>query len=114
MFMTQKNTLFTQPVHAALLTRRMLMGAGIALALMSIFLLGVKDPDPQWGKLWMIRPLIVISLAGAGGAAFYHFTGPLRQQGGWIMFGTYLLNAFAFLVALWMGSVVGLDGTLWD
>jgi hypothetical protein len=112
--MTQKNTLLTQPLYSALLTKRMLVGGGIALVLMSLFLLGVKDPDPAWGKLWMIRPLIVVSLAGAGGAAFYHFTDPLRRQGGWIMFWTSLLNMIAYIIALWLGSVLGLDGTLWN
>jgi hypothetical protein len=112
--MTQKNTLLTQPVHPALLTKRMLAGGGIGLLLMSLFLLGVNNPDPAWGKLWMIRPLVVVSLAGAGGAAFFHFTNPLRQQGGWIMFWTYILNMIGYVVALWLGSVLGLDGTLWN
>ncbi|PEC35719.1 potassium transporter KefB, partial [Bacillus toyonensis] len=51
----------------------MLLGAGIALILILVFLLGVDNPKPEWGKLWMLKPLIVVPTAGAMGGVFYYF-----------------------------------------
>lgn len=50
----------------------MLVGAAIALVIISVFLYGVDNAKPEWGKLWILRPLIVVPLAGSMGGLFYH------------------------------------------
>lgn len=110
--MTQSNT--TQPIHPASLGKRMLLGAGIALTVITVFLLGVDEPKPEWGKLWMIRPLIIVPLAGAMGGAFYYFMNHLRYLGGWKKALVILLSLIGYLIVLWLGIVLGLDGTLWN
>lgn len=102
------------PFHWGNYVKPMLIGAGIALALIALFLSGVDNPNPAWPKYWMVRPLIVVPLAGAGGGAFFAFMRPLREKGGWMTAFAYVLCIVVFIIGLWMGSVLGLDGTLWN
>ncbi len=62
--MTQSSNLTSQP-HQISLVKRMLAGAGMGLLLISLFLLSAGEPNPEWGKQWIIRPLIIVPLAGA-------------------------------------------------
>lgn len=110
--MTNKPT--TQPIHPASLGKQMLVGAGIALSLITLFLLGVDEPKPEWGKLWMLKPLIVVPLAGAMGGALYHVIDYLRQQGKLPKVVAYSLSLIGYIIGLWLGTVLGLHGTLWD
>ena len=95
-------------------TTPMLIGAAIGLVVISIFVFPIKHPNPDWGKLWMIRPLLVVPFAGAMGGLFYHLTARFRNLGGWKMILTYVINVLVFLIGLWMGIVLGLAGTLWN
>lgn len=112
---TQTNHLNNQPIQVGILRKRMIICAGIALAVICIFILPIKHPNPAWGKFWMIRPLIITPLAGAGGGMFYylvhHFTANLQ---GWKKALIYLFSFIGCLVALWLGIVLGLSGTLWN
>jgi hypothetical protein len=112
--MTQTSNSIKKPFDQSLLFKRMLLGGGIALILIAVFLLPVSDPDAEWGRLWMVRPLIIVPIAGAAGGSFYYFLDYLRQQNGWNKWVVILLSFFVYLVVLWMGTVLGLDGTLWD
>ncbi|MFZ6009251.1 MAG: hypothetical protein ACOYXT_02790, partial [Bacteroidota bacterium] len=69
--MTRTNS--TSPPSETSLAKRMIVGAGIGLTLITLFLLSADEPDPAWGKLWMIRPLIVVPFAGAMGGLCQHF-----------------------------------------
>ncbi len=102
------------PVNPAAFVKPMLIGAGIALALIALFLSGVDDPNPAWPEFWMVRPLIIVPLAGAAGGAFFAFMRPLREKGGWMTAFAYVLCIVVFIIGLWMVSVLGLDGTLWN
>jgi hypothetical protein len=112
--MMQRNNLTTQPIHSAPLGKRMLLGAGIALILITLFLLGAGEPNPAWGKLWMIKPLIIVPLAGAMGGVFYYFMDHLRYQGGWKNALAYVLSLIGYIIVLWLGTVLGLNGTMWN
>ena len=108
------DTATTQTIHATSLGKRMLQGAAIAFALISIFLLGVDEPKPEWPKLWMAKPLIIVPIAGAMGGAFYYLMDHLRYQGGWKKALAYIISLIGYIVILWVGTVLGLNGTLWD
>lgn len=112
--MTQQSELQTRPIHPDSLIKRMLLGAGIALTLIIIFLLGAGEPDPAWPKLWMIRPLVIVPLAGAMGGAFHYFMNHLLYQSGWRKVLANILSLIVYIVALWLGTVLGLDGTMWN
>lgn len=92
----------------------MLVGAAIGLLLISLFLLSADDPDPEWGKLWMIRPLIIIPLAGAMGALCNYLIVHFHNLGWVNKTIAIILSAIVFIVGLWLGVVLGLDGTMWN
>jgi hypothetical protein len=112
--MTQPKELQNQPIHAASVGKRMLQGAGIALILIIVFLLSAGEPNPDWPKLWMIKPLLIVPLAGALGGVFYYNMDHLRYQGGWREALAYILSLLVYLLVLWLGTVLGLNGTWWD
>jgi hypothetical protein len=112
--MTQRNESQTQPIHTASLGKRMLQGAGIALILITIFLFGAGEPDPGWPRLWMLRPLVIVPLAGAMGGVFYYYMDHLRYQGGWKKALAIILSLMVYIIGLWLGTVLGLDGTMWN
>jgi hypothetical protein len=112
--MTHRNELQQQPVHAASAGRRMLQGAGIALIVITAFLISAGEVDLAWPKLWIIKPLIIVPLAGALGGLFNYNMDPLRQQGGWRMVLAIALSLIVYLVVLWLGVVLGLNGTMSD
>lgn len=103
----------TQPIHSSPLGKRMLIGAGIALVLILIFIAPV-NPNPEWPKLWFLRPLILVPFAGAVGGLFYHLMDVLRKQGTWQKVLANVLSVIVYIIGLWMGTVLGLVGTMWD
>jgi integral membrane sensor domain MASE1 len=104
----------SQPIQLSALVKPALIGAVIALALISLFLVGIKHPNPAWPKWWMLRPLVIVPLAGATGGACYEVLRQIRVQNGWNKALTLVLSALIYVVGLWMGIVLGLDGTLWN
>ncbi|WP_432713861.1 hypothetical protein [Pedobacter sp.] len=112
--MTTIENFRTQPVYTASLLKRILQGALIALILISFFLFKAGEPNPEWGKLWMIRPLIIVPFAGAVGGSFYYFMDGLRSKGNWSKIGANVLSLMVYLIGIWMGAVLGLDGTMWN
>ena len=113
--MLQRN-LISHYINPASLAKRMMIGAGIALFLIGLFLLGDGDlpVNPEWPKYWFIRPFIVVPIAGAMGAAFSCLLDDLRHQGGWKQAFALFFSLFVYIVAIWLGTVFGLDGTLWN
>jgi hypothetical protein len=112
--MSQTNNLPTSPVHSASLSKRMLIGAAFALIPISLLLLSVDHPNPAWPKFWMIRPLIIVPLAGAVGGAFSYYMEQFRVQGGWKAAAAIVVSVLVYFIGLWLGIVLGLDGTLWN
>lgn len=111
--MTQTNNA-TRLIEPKSLIKRMLLGALIGLALISFFVFGVDEPNPIWGKYWIIRPLIITPLAGAFGILSFYAKHFIKMQSKIMNDLIVVLSFFAFLIALWMGTVLGLDGTLWN
>jgi hypothetical protein len=111
--MTLKN-LTPQSINSAPLGKRMLLGAAIALLVIAAFLLSVNHPQPVWGKLWMIRPLIITPLAGAMGGVFFYLVNHVLNQNGWQKALAIIIGSVGYLIALWLGTVLGLAGTLWN
>ncbi|WP_207435369.1 potassium transporter KefB [Sabulibacter ruber] len=110
--MTQKNTT-TQTNPPLAPVKPVVVGAVIALLVALFFVVGADAPSPAWGKYWMVRPLIIIPLAGAAGGAFYAFM-MYQSARGFNRVLAVLLGIGVYLVGLWLGVVLGLDGTMWD
>ena len=111
--MTQTDDSTSQP-HQVSLAKRMLVGAGIGLMLISLFLASADEADPAWGKFWMIRPLIIVPLAGAMGGLCNYFIVGFHYLAGINKTVAVILSVIIFIVGLWLGTVLGLDGTMWD
>ena len=112
--MTPKNNVTTQRDQSVSFAKPVLIGAAIGLILISLFLLGAGEPNPAWGKFWMIKPLVMVPLAGAVGGVFYYFMDHLRYTGKLNRTVAVLLSIAVYIIGLWMGTVLGLDGTMWD
>lgn len=112
--MTQKSNLTEQSQTQLSAAKPMLIGALIGFILISLFVFGVDHPKPEWGKLWMVRPLIVVPFAGAMGGLFFSFMTYMSSRGGINKTVAFLLSFVVFIIGLWLGFVLGLDGTLWN
>jgi hypothetical protein len=104
----------TRAVNRKSLLLFMLAGGGIALALIVLFISGVEESDPSWSKYWMVRPFVVLPLAGATGGAFFYFMHHVSHRGGWSRALAYCAGVLVYIIGLWMGTVIGLNGTLWN
>ena len=104
----------TNHLHPYPLSSCILTGAGIALVLILVFLLGAGEPDPAWPALWIIKPLIIVPAAGAIGGGIFFIMDHLCIQGGWKKIAANALSLLFYLITLWMGTVLGLDGTWWN
>ena len=103
----------TPQTHQPLI-KRMIMGAAVGLLLISLFLLLAGEPDPAWGKLWILRPLIIVPLAGAIGGLCNYFIMLFHNHFGVNRIIATILSVTVFIIGLWLGIVLGLDGTMWD
>jgi ABC-type dipeptide/oligopeptide/nickel transport system permease subunit len=104
----------SQQVDQKSLATRMAIGGVIGLAAISFFVFGVDRPNPEWGKFWMIRPLIITPLAGAFAGLCFYMIGYLLPENKLKMTLTVFLSAIVFIIGLWLGIVLGLAGTMWD
>jgi hypothetical protein len=93
---------------------RMLAGGSVGLLLIALFLFSVDEVNPSWGKYWMIRPLIIVPLAGAFGGLCQYWIMKYYSLAGLNKIMAIILSVLVFIIGLWMGVVLGLDGTLWD
>ncbi len=103
---------FLKSIDRNALGRRILIGGVFALTLMIIFLWGV-NPRPEWGTFWKVRPFLVITFAGATGGLCSYFISRLLSQTVWQILVGNIISLIVFVIGLWLGTVLGLVGTLW-
>jgi hypothetical protein len=111
--MTPNNNATSQ-INQGSLAKRMVIGAAIGLLLISFFLSAAGNPDPMWPKLWIIRPLIIVPLAGAMGGLCNYFLVHYHGMIGLNKTVAIILSVIIFIFGLWLGTVLGLDGTYWN
>lgn len=104
----------TTYINRPLLVKFMIIGAVIGLILTLLFIRTAEAGNPVWPKYWVVRPLIILPLAGATGGAFTYYLMQLTTQGGWRRALAIILSLVIYLVGLWIGFILGFDGTLWD
>lgn len=110
----ETNTQIFKNSFTSALPRRILIGAAFAFVLITLFVMGVNEPDPTWPANWKIRPIVVTTIAGGIGGAFADFMHLMRREGGIFRALGIILSLLGYVVILWLGSVYGLDGTLWN
>ena len=112
--MTPTNAFAPQPFQPAPFIKRSVIGASIALAVIAFFVFSVNTPRPEWGTFWMVKPLIITPLAGAAGGGATYLVSLLGTQNGWQKALAILVSVVGYIIALWLGIVLGLNGTLWN
>jgi hypothetical protein len=101
-------------INTPLLVKFMIIGAVIGLLLALLFIRTAEAGNPVWPQYWVVRPLIILPLASAIGGAFAYYLIQLTTGGGWRRVLAIVLSLVIYLVGLWMGFILGFDGTLWD
>ena len=96
------------------LLKTMLLGATLGLILISLMVFSLKHPNPDWGKWWFIRPLIIVPFVSALGSLSFYLKDFIAPKSIFARVLVVLLSTIAFIIALWVGIVLGLDGTLWN
>lgn len=110
--MTQNNVTIPH-VDKGTLAMFMLVGGGIALVLISLMVLPVEG-KPEWGHYWKIRPMIVPPVAGAIGGACFYIIWRAAYKGGWRKVLAGIAGTIIYILGIWMGTVLGCAGTLWN
>jgi hypothetical protein len=113
-YMTQAENFVKRPLFTPALGKRMLVGAGIALVMISVFVIGAGSGEPEWGSYWRIKPLLLTPFLGAIIGLCFDITEPLRQLEGWAGRLFLFLSILGYVVGLWISLVLGLNGTMWN
>ncbi|MFD2148246.1 hypothetical protein [Mucilaginibacter antarcticus] len=111
--MTSANTFTTPSFNTASLIKPALIGWGIGLAVILFFIFNVDHPNVAWGNYWRIKPVVLTPLVTAGGAAFFALMTSLKLQGLKKIL-VITVGVIGFIISLWIGIVLGLNGTLWN
>ena len=103
-----------KPINLSTLIKFAISGAFLALILISLLIFSVNTPKPEWDQHWYIRPLIVTPFVSSiGGIALYILN--LKDFKSKILNLILLIfSILIFVFFLWIGTVLGLDGTLWN
>jgi hypothetical protein len=112
--MIQIENLTKKPLFTDRLAKRMMIGAAIGLVMVSFFVIVAGKGRPEWGDYWRIKPLLLTPVLGAIVGLCYDVTEPLRQIKGWIGTLFFVLSLLGYAIGLWMGLILGLNGTLWN
>jgi hypothetical protein len=108
--MTHSNNPVSQPSQASLIKPMIL---GTVVGLVAFFFFSRGEAKPEWGPLWKVRPLIVLLLSGAFWGVCFNYL--VRQKYFPLSkIATVVLGVLGLLLGIWMGVVVGFDGTMWD
>lgn len=108
-----QNQNFLAGVNKPALAKSMIIGAAIGLLFITLFLFGVNG-KVEWGQYWKIRPMLMVPFAGAIGGLCFYVLNYFRSLFGWNKFVIYFISLIIFVIGLWMGTVLGLVGTLWN
>jgi len=104
----------TNPSQPLSLTARVVIGGTIGLLIITYFLVSLRSDHPDWGRFWMIQPLILIPFAGAMGGLCNYFIMHYRALFGINRIFAIIISAIVSIVGMWMGIVLGLHGTMWN
>jgi hypothetical protein len=112
--MEQRNNSGTNQINKTSFIKPMIAGFAVAFILISMMVFSVNTPRPEWGSLWRVQPLIITPLAGASGGLFFYLMNFYGARWGLNKILTVILGLLGFIISLWMGTVLGLHGTLWN
>ncbi len=112
--MIQTGFLNINPINAGAVIRHFIFGLIIGFIAISFFVFTVDHAPAEWGPRWMIRPLVVTPLVGGLAGLFLYAGKLLETPSKWMKIVAITGSVLAFLILLWIGIILGLDGTMWD
>ena len=112
--MTEQNqTMGT--INKLSLAKAVIAGAIAGLLVISLFIFRLEGPAPEeWGKLWRLKPLLLTPLICAFGGACCYFVMHLSARGVIPKALAVILCVLGSIFTIWMGIVLGLNGTMWN
>lgn len=111
--MLSLNKIHPQITLTSIVTK-MLVGAVIGFIVISLFVFGVDNPNPAWGENWRLRPLVVTPLVSALATQALFLKYMIRFETKIMNDLLYLFSFVLVFIGLWLGIILGLDGTMWD
>ena len=96
------------------LFRHLLSGWAIGLLITTLMIFSADEFKPEWGEWWMLKPLIITPLAAAAGMLAFYLRNYFSPTSGLGKITVFAISMVLFLAVLWMGIVLGFDGTLWN
>ena len=111
--MSDSNYTVETPKHRNALIQKSIVGCAIALLAIAVMIIPIQNPDASWGTFWMVKPFLMVTLAGVLGGMIYHLI-TIRFQNGWKKPIGIVLGLLVYIFGLWIGAILGLDGTLWN
>jgi uncharacterized membrane protein YciS (DUF1049 family) len=112
--MTNSIQLFSAEIKISTILKRMFIGALIGFLIISFFVFGVDNPNPLWPENWRIRPLIITPIAGSFGVLSFYLSDILGTKNKRVRIFLFFVSSILFLISLWLGTVLGLAGTMWN
>ena len=92
---------------------RIAVGLVIGFLVISFLIFRANAPQ-EWGEYWRVRPLIVTPLAGAMCGTAFHIIHCFFYWMGWKKLLATVAGILVYIVGLWMGTILGLVGTMWN
>ena len=109
--MKVRNNLTNQQVHHASLSKRMLQGAGVPLILISLFLLSADEARTGMAKALDDQTVRHCAISGW---TVLLLNGPVSLPRRAKKLLANIASLLVYTIGLWLGTVLGLDGTLWN
>lgn len=103
-----------KPINLSTLIKFAIAGAFLALILISLLIFSVNTPKPEWGQHWFIRPIIVAPIIASIGGISMYLVNLGEFESKLLNLLLFLFSIVLFLFFLWIGIILGLDGTLWN
>lgn len=108
-----KNVQKQATVQSKFLLVSIAAGASTGLILVALFLSGADNAKPEWGTYWVVKPLVMMPLAGMAGEAVFGLLLQKYTHGAERLLAV-LFGSLIFLTGLWLGMVLGFNGTYWN
>ncbi|MDA3614427.1 LrgB family protein [Polluticaenibacter yanchengensis] len=101
-------------ISAATIAKTMLTGLVTGLVIISLFVFTVNNPKPEWGNNWRMQPLLLTPLVVAFGSLVFFANRIFQPQNKTVKTLLLIGSIIAFVFSIWIGIIIGLNGTLWN
>ena len=91
-----------------------LLGFALGLFIASMLIHNVSFPKLSWGPNWYIKPMLVLSFVASIGSIPFYFANQYEASNHSKKILAYLGATLFLLFFIWIGIILGFDGTIWN